>query len=232
MSIPRDMEMRGVAAGPGHRQGQALRPDAHRAKLLDQGAKTATRIGHVTPIPVAIAAERVWYPTGAGSTSSRGNATFPSRTFNDIDMRTAFFTYAYSASPGMAVNIENVGAKYPNTFMDADGDFLNGGSSYRLHLPEGHSRGAVLVGDGLRSDHRFRPRQRPAVPVAQHDGQAGDERRRLDRHLFRAERRPAMARTGSNTVPGKGFFVIFRLYGPTKAFFDKTWKLGDIEKVK
>ena len=32
------------------------------------------------------------------------------------------------------------------------------------------------------------------------------------------------------TLPGKGFFVILRLYGPTKAFFDKTWKPSDLEK--
>jgi len=39
----------------------------------------------------------------------------------------------------------------------------------------------------------------------------------------------------SNWVPtsaeGK-FEVLFRLYGPEKPFFDKTWKLPDIEKVK
>jgi len=34
------------------------------------------------------------------------------------------------------------------------------------------------------------------------------------------------------TIPGKGWFTIFRLYGPKKEFFDKTWKLNDIEKVK
>ena len=34
------------------------------------------------------------------------------------------------------------------------------------------------------------------------------------------------------TVPGEGYFVILRLYGPTKASFDKSWKPGDIEEVK
>ena len=32
------------------------------------------------------------------------------------------------------------------------------------------------------------------------------------------------------TVPGKGFFAILRLYGPTEAAIDKSWKPGDIEK--
>jgi len=28
------------------------------------------------------------------------------------------------------------------------------------------------------------------------------------------------------------FFVILRLYGPTKPFFDQSWKPGDLEKFK
>jgi hypothetical protein len=33
------------------------------------------------------------------------------------------------------------------------------------------------------------------------------------------------------TAPGRGWFCGFRLYDPDKAFFDKTWKLADIEKA-
>jgi hypothetical protein len=33
------------------------------------------------------------------------------------------------------------------------------------------------------------------------------------------------------TNPNGGFEVLFRLYGPERAFFDKVWKLPDIEKV-
>jgi hypothetical protein len=34
------------------------------------------------------------------------------------------------------------------------------------------------------------------------------------------------------TVPGKGYFAILRLYGPTEASFNKSWKPGDFEMVK
>jgi hypothetical protein len=34
------------------------------------------------------------------------------------------------------------------------------------------------------------------------------------------------------TPAGKGYFVIFRFYGPTAPAIDKTWIPGDIEKVK
>jgi hypothetical protein len=33
------------------------------------------------------------------------------------------------------------------------------------------------------------------------------------------------------TKPGGGFEVMFRAYAPTKAFFEKTWRLPDIEKM-
>jgi hypothetical protein len=34
------------------------------------------------------------------------------------------------------------------------------------------------------------------------------------------------------TVPGRGYFAIIRLYGPTEAALNKSWKPGDIENVK
>jgi hypothetical protein len=34
------------------------------------------------------------------------------------------------------------------------------------------------------------------------------------------------------TVPGKGFFLILRLYGPLEPWFDKTWRPGEIELVR
>ena len=34
------------------------------------------------------------------------------------------------------------------------------------------------------------------------------------------------------TKPGEGFFMYFRLYGPLKPFYDKSWKLNDVVKVK
>ena len=34
------------------------------------------------------------------------------------------------------------------------------------------------------------------------------------------------------TMPGKSFNVLLRLYGPMEAWFDKTWMPGDLELVK
>jgi hypothetical protein len=34
------------------------------------------------------------------------------------------------------------------------------------------------------------------------------------------------------TVPGRGYFAIMRLYGPTEPALTKTWKPGDVAKMK
>ncbi len=34
------------------------------------------------------------------------------------------------------------------------------------------------------------------------------------------------------TNPGKGFFMYFRFYAPLKPYFEKTWKLNDVELMK
>ncbi len=34
------------------------------------------------------------------------------------------------------------------------------------------------------------------------------------------------------TIPGKGWFSAFRIYGPQAPAFDGTWKLNDIERLK
>ena len=33
------------------------------------------------------------------------------------------------------------------------------------------------------------------------------------------------------TVPGKGWFAVFRLYGPLQPWFDKIWQLNDIQPM-
>jgi hypothetical protein len=35
-----------------------------------------------------------------------------------------------------------------------------------------------------------------------------------------------------STPPGRGYFAILRLYAPTEAAINKSWKPGDIEKTK
>ena len=41
---------------------------------------------------------------------------------------------------------------------------------------------------------------------------------------------PGMESNWVQTIPGKGWFMILRLYGPLEPWFNKTWRPGEIER--
>ena len=43
------------------------------------------------------------------------------------------------------------------------------------------------------------------------------------------ESRGARGTASSGTSSGRGFFAILRLYSPLAPFFDKSWRVGEIE---
>jgi hypothetical protein len=49
--------------------------------------------------------------------------------------------------------------------------------------------------------------------------------------IFSAER-PANAKNWVQTVKGKSFNVMFRMYGPLENWFNESWRVGEIELVK
>jgi hypothetical protein len=52
------------------------------------------------------------------------------------------------------------------------------------------------------------------------------------RHLPAPKAPPGKEKNWLETVPGRGYFAILRLYGPTETAIDKSWKPGDIEKAQ
>jgi len=229
---PQDMEMRGMLAALGIIKGKPFAPDARTRSLLDEAAKTASKVGMaVSYEPQTVVPNGTWYSDRRWLNVFPGNANFTADTFNYIDPRTGFFTNAYSASPGMAVNMENVGAKYPATFVDANGDFLHGQDSYRLQLPAGVPAAlfwSVTVYDSMTASGVDNGQPFPSIntmdkPATNADGSTD---------VYFGPNSPGSGKNWIRTLPGKGFFVILRLYGPTKAFFDKSWKPSDLEKLK
>ena len=52
--------------------------------------------------------------------------------------------------------------------------------------------------------------------------------------IYFAPKQPTGVKRGNwiQSTPGKGWFTILRLYSPMPAFFDKTWRAGEIELVR
>ena len=76
----------------------------------------------------------------------------------------------------------------------------------------------------LQTGQAFPSRNNTRDPMA-------DERRRLDHPHVRTDRARRQPGNWIQTVPGKKWFTILRLYGPLEPWFDKTWVPGDIEPL-
>ena len=131
----------------------------------------------------------------------------------------------------MCMRLTGIGSQYLIAMRDGDGAFLDGARDYRLTLPADIPQSRFWSRDPLRPPDALHAPDRPAeARPRQPVGHGRDQRRRLDRPLHRSDRaRGQGVDNWLQTVPGKGFFVILRLYNPLQPFFDKTWRPSEIE---
>jgi hypothetical protein len=211
---PLDLEMRGHAAALGIVKGKAFAPDGPMRAMLDKAARTASRIAHTFAYQASPLVDNTWYEDRHWMNPFPTNAEFTAPTFNLIDCRTGLFTYAYSASPGMAISMEKVGAKYPAAYRDANGEFLSGDRSYKLHLPANIPAALFwsvtvydpLTGSGLDNGQAFPSLNTMDKPVQNADGSTD---------IYFGPKSPGEGKNWLATVPDKGWFTLLRLYGPT-----------------
>ena len=138
---------------------------------------------------------------------------------------------AIGESAGMQGRILGFGQVYLETSKDKDGNWLDGGKTYRMRVPsnppvvqfwsftlyDNTTRGPVVTDQGA-ADISSRQNL-----VANADGSVD---------LYFGPTKPAQAQNWVKTISGKGWFPYFRFYGPKEAYFDKSWQLNDIEQVR
>jgi hypothetical protein len=120
------------------------------------------------------------------------------------------------------------GSQYLFTPRDATGAFFDGGKNYRLHLPADvpvKNFWSVVAYDAdsrslLRNDQPF-----PSVST--YTGPKSNDDDSID-VFFGPTAPPGREKNWIQTRPGKGWFVLFRFYGPLEPFFDQTWKPDDV----
>lgn len=234
---PTDADWRGMLAAIGIVKGQAFSPDAHTRSILDAAAKTAFKTSRVLMYanmetrPGALIYPDRKYVDPNRSGADDYNWMDKSESFRDLDTRTGLYSIVYATSPFMMTNVVGMGARYVTTFKDADNQFLDGSKSYRLHLPANIPAAIFwsvtlydsLTASGLDNGQPFPSINTMDKPKTNPDGS-------ID--FYFGPRSPGEGKVWLATLPDKGFFMILRLYGPTKTYFDKTWKLDDVAQVK
>jgi hypothetical protein len=235
----------GMLAAIGIVKGQPFTPDANTREILDRAAKTAYKTSRVLGFEEVLGGlsymvypDRHWTNPFADGTPSKPSDPLNLSWMNTVggylalDARINFFTNYYSISPGMFSYTPGKGANYLIGFTDGEGAPLSGGSNYRLSLQPNIPADifwSVTLYDAENSSGLANGQPFPSLGSRDKPAQNADG----STDLYFGPQAPA-GKQGNwlATVPGKGYFVIIRLYGPTKASFDKSWKPGDIEEVK
>src|SRR5262249_49129440 len=123
-------------------------------------------------------------------------------------------------------------SQYLFTPRDASNAFLDGGKRYRLHIPANIPAKNFWSVVAYDADSRSILRNSQSFPsVSTYTGPQANADGSIDIY-FGSEMPTSKERNWIQTVPGKGWFALFRFYGPLEAFFDKTWKPDDIIEVK
>ena len=226
-------ELRGVLAAIGIVKGLPFEPNAWQREQLERAVQTAPKMILAQAQLGRDDQRDLYYPDRHWQTAWCGaTAEWMQDSYLDINARARFFQYAYSSAPAMAIHSTGAGSKYPFSYRDADGDFLHGSHTYRLHLPPNPPAAlfwaatAYNITDGTMPEtDQLLPSTNGYYDIAKNDDGSID--------LWFGPDQPDDVADAAfiKTVPGRNFLVAFRLYGTENTFYDQAWKPDDITKT-
>jgi len=234
-SAGQNPEILGMLASIGIVKGKPFNPDDRMKKILTEAAA----VGSVT-VRTLMSQPRdegfylfpgksvVWTNPFVG-----GSHEFLVDGVQILDGRAAFHFFATGITPAMAAEIVGKGSKYAAAYLDGDGNPFDGSKTYKVNVPAEvpakDFRSFTLYDNQTRSmlqtDQRFPGIDNNKEGMIQNADGSYDV-------YFGPQVPEGQTNNWIQTVPGKGWNMLFRLYGPLEPWFDKTWRPGDPELVK
>lgn len=247
-----DVELAGQMAAIGIVKGKPFKPDARMKKILTDAAAVGNATGRVlnwrssVPHP-----EWAYYPGSMwGSMLWEGGANFetpppeltkegmfkplPPTGARTLDSRTAFY-YGYTLdSPGMIMRIPDVGSQYLMGFVDSANNPFDGGKTYKVTLPTdipARAFWSFTLYDNQTRSMLDTPQRYPRAGSQTYPSPAAEASADGSTTVYFGPTQPQGVPRGNwiQTVPGKGWFTILRLYSPLEPFFTKAWRPSEIE---
>ncbi len=247
-----DPELMGPIAAIGIVKGKPFAPDARMRKILTD----ALAVGNATSRSLFMAprsADWYYYPGSAWSNflfvsghefetpipmiTREGVKPFPPTGYRTLDARSAFFYGITGITPAMAMRLPGIGSQYLLAFQDADKQFFDGAKTYRVTLPKGIPEAkfwSLTLYDNQSRSMLDTPQRYPRAGSQNYPSPAAEPDASGATTVYFSPNQPEGVKRGNwiQTMPGKGWFVILRLYSPLEPFFDKTWRPSEIEMVR
>jgi hypothetical protein len=215
----------------GIEKGKPFNPDEKMKGILAEAARLGGAMARANTFAssapgVFYYPDRKWQGIQEGMTY-----TFSKDGAPQIDARNNVYYMAAGNSPAMMAKNVGQGSQYLWTYRDSDGNFLDGAKSYTLHVAANipaQNFWSVVVYDALSRSELKTGQPLPSIssykdPIVNADGS-------ID--IVFGPDEPKEKSNWIQTSPDRGWFPIFRFYGPSEAYFDKTWKLEDIVEKK
>jgi hypothetical protein len=243
-----DPELVGLLASVGIVHGKPFNPDARMRRILDEAAV----VGNATARTVTFAARPeegfAYYPGSAWESAlfiggyefmdpppeitPNGPVPYPSDGARKLGAHTNFFYMATGVTPAMCMRLTGIGSQYIYAMRGSDGKYLDGSRNYRLTLPrdipESRFWSVILY------DRQTRSMLQTDQPHPSLGSQSGTVETNADGTTDVYIGPDAPQGKESNwlqTVPGKGWWTVLRLYNPLQSFFDKSWQPSEIEPI-
>jgi hypothetical protein len=225
---PQDLQMMGMLLPLGIERGKQFKPDADTVALL----KSAANEAHAWIMAKAATDITPWWPDSQWVVPSPP-ITVPTGfkwvtpNYFDVDSRGIALSQYFCPTEKLGT-----GSFYFGSFHDSSGSPLEGGTSYRLHVPAKvpvREFWSVTV-YSLRTSSFFLNSTHLTLSSLD-KGMETNADGSVD--VYFGPNAPAGKESNwLYTAAGEKWFPWFRVYGPEKAIMDKSWKLPDIEKAK
>lgn len=224
----------GELAALGMEKGKPFSPDARMTSILENAAKVGNAQMRVESFGDRRADRMVWPDRKWEWAALRfEDGDFNTANYADLYARDKWFYQAIGASPAMFKRDPTAGSLYWLGLRDSNGSTLDGGKNYKLTVPQpvpGKLFWSVTVYD---TDTRSQVQTDQGKAALRSLFELKNVSTTRPTDLYFGPQAPAgKENVWIKTIPNKGWFVYFRVYGPQQAAFDGTWKPGDFEEAK
>ncbi len=227
--LDRDRVMIDQLRSIGIQKGKSFKPDAKTRSVLDKAAREAHALlsqRYDAGFPVINEGIR-WFPAAMPEIVKAAQGGYSDPDAYPVDARGVTYTLGFTG-------IKRLGTAqfYLMANKDKDGRAFDGKASYRLQVPANapvKQYWSVTVYD--RETHALLRNMTKASVASISPGVVKNADGSVE--VFFGPKPPkGKDANWVPTDPKRKFELLFRLYGPEKPLFDKSWKLPDVEKVR